>query len=59
VCYEAMNHESQEVDGVFYEAMNHESQEVAKLIATAQLKMEDACILCNVTGFTHFGPWIF
>ncbi len=54
-----MNHESQEVDGVFYEAMNHESQEVAKLIATAQLKMEDACILCNVTGFTHFGPRIF
>jgi hypothetical protein len=51
-----MNHESLEVDGVCYEAMNHESQEVAKLIATAQLKMEDACILFNVTGFTHFGP---
>ncbi len=36
--------------------MNHESEEVAKLIATAQLKMEDACILCNVIDFTLFEP---
>jgi hypothetical protein len=36
--------------------MNHESHEVAKLIAITQLKMKDACILCNVIGFTLFEP---
>jgi hypothetical protein len=36
--------------------MDHGSLEVAKFIDVAQLKMEDACILCNVIGFILFGP---